>query len=303
MNQRTLLQPPSIHVVVLNWNRRDDTLACLASLQQAATPRLSLILVDQGSADGSVEAVADRFPAVEIVQTGANLGFSGGINMGIRHALAAGAQQVLLLNNDTIVHPRMVERLAERCAADVGIVSPAVFHMDPPHRIWSTGGGIDPVLLEITGNHGRGEGLPPGPIAREFVTGCAMLISRRVFEEVGLFDERFFMYYEDMDFCLRVCAAGYRILLVPDALLWHRVSQSSGGANSPGERYHMARSSGLYFRKHMGGARIPLIVAYRGLSALRWSGRLAAARQWPSLVAYWRGLLAGWLPARAARRG
>ena len=295
MNSRRPEGPPHIYSVVLNWNRRDDTLACLASLSKSTYPHHSLVLVDQGSVDGTVDATQARFPDVQIVQSGGNLGFSKGMNAGIRHVLGMGAEYILLLNNDTIVHPDMVARLAVHLAPDAGVVGPAIYYASAPHRIWSTGGGMDHVLFEITGNHGRDEAVPAGPVDREFITGCAMLVSRRVLEDVGLFDERFFMYYEDMDFCLRVRGAGYRIVLVPDAILWHRVSQSSGGPNSPSRCYHMGRSSGLYFRKHMRSWHIPLIVVYRSLSALRWTGRLAFARNWRGLAAYWRGLAAGWL--------
>jgi len=284
-----------VYVVILNWNRRDDTLACLASMAQSTYQPRRILLVDQGSTDGSVEAVRRRFPAVEVVQTGGNTGFARGMNAGIRHALAAGATDVLLLNNDTIVAPAMLERLVAQRAPEIGMIGPAIFYADRPHQIWSTGGGINPVLFEMTGNHGRGQPLPNRPMPRAFLSGCAMLIPRRVFEDVGLFDERFFMYYEDLDLCLRIGQAGYRLLLVPDAHLWHRVSQSSGGPNTPGERYHTARSSGIFFRKHMHGWRIPLILLYRGLSALRWTGRLARQDNAPALAAYWRGLRHGWL--------
>jgi GT2 family glycosyltransferase len=295
MNLNSGRDLPPITAIILNWNRREDTLACIASLYACGYPHLSIMLVDQASRDETSEAVAERFAGVEIIQSGGNLGFSRGMNLGIRHALDAEAENVLLLNNDTIVQPAMLERLTAHIGAGVGILAPAIFYADAPHRIWSTGGGMNSALFEITGNHGREEGLPPGPIDRDFVTGCAMLIPRHLFENVGLFDERFFMYYEDMDFCLRVRAAGYRIVLVPNAVLWHRVSQSSGGANSPGERYHMGLSSGLYFRKHMHGWRIPLIIGYRFLSALQWTGRLATAGKWRSLATYWRGLITGWL--------
>ena len=286
-----------VHIVVLNWNRCDDTLSCLASLSQSTYSHMHTWLVDQGSDDGSVEAVRRRFPDVEIVQTGGNTGFARGMNAGIRHALEAGAERILLLNNDTIASPTMLDRLVAQISPDVGIAGPAIFYADCPHQIWSAGGGVNRALCETTGNHSRGLPLPASATERAFLSGCAMLIPRQVFEQVGLFDERFFMYYEDLDLCLRIGSAGYRLLLVPDAHLWHRVSQSSGGPNTPAERYHMARSSGIFFRKHMHGWRTPLILPYRSLSAARWTGRLARLGNWRALAAYWRGLCHGWLAA------
>ena len=154
---------------------------------------------------------------------------------------------------------------------------------------------MHPLLLEMTGNHGRGRALPAAPVAQGFLSGCALLLPRSTVERVGLWDERFFMYYEDLDYCRRVAAAGLRLVLVPTAAMWHKVSVSSGGSNSPQERYAMARSSGLYFRKHMRPWQAPFIVAFRLGSALRWTLRLAGRGQWASLCAYWRGLRDGWL--------
>ena len=284
-----------LHVVILNWNRRDDTVSCLASLEQSTRRPDQTWVVDQGSSDGSVQAIRRRFPEICVVQTGCNTGFARGMNTGIRSALDAGASSVLVLNNDTIVSPTMVERLEASLSPNIGAVGPAIFLADTPHAIWSTGGEISRTLLEMTGHHSRREPLPSRPIERKFVSGCAMLIPRRVFADVGLFDERFFMYYEDLDLCMRMVSAGYKLLIAPDAHLWHRVSQSSGGPNSPAERYQMARSSGLYFRKHMHGWRIPLIVFYRMLSAMRWTARLALQHNPRALCAYWRGLLSGWI--------
>jgi GT2 family glycosyltransferase len=285
---------PLVHVIILNWNRCQDTLACLASLQRSTMPALPITVVDQGSVDDSVQQIHAQFPTVRVIETHQNLGFARGMNWGIREVLTTDATHLLLLNNDTLVAPDMVARLLMHATTDVGVLAPAIFYADRPDLIWSAGGEIHPLLLELRENHLRQQPLPPTPVTRTFFTGCALLVQRQVFDTIGLFDERFFMYYEDLDFCLRIQRAGYRMVLVPDATLWHKVAQSSGGANSPAERYHMALSSGLYFRKHLSGWRAPLILSYRFLSALRWTGRLAYQRQWAALRAYWVGLRAGW---------
>jgi GT2 family glycosyltransferase len=286
---------PTVIVVILNWNRCADTLACLASLGESTYHNFAVIVVDQGSQDGSEASIRRAYPAVTVLQTGANLGFGRGMNTGIRQALAAGAKYVFLLNNDTLAAPTLLERLLAHATPDLGMLAPSIFYADRPQVIWSTGGGVHPLLLEMTGDHGRGEPLPAEPRERAFLSGCALLIPRQTLGRAGLFDERFFMYYEDLDLCLRMQQEGYRLLLIPDAHLWHRVAQSSGGANSPNERYQMARSSGIYFRKHMHAANALPIIVYRSLSALRWTLRLAHPRDWPALRAYWRGLAAGWL--------
>lgn len=285
----------SVHVITLNWNRCQDTLECLASLRQLTYQPNKIFVLDQGSVDNSVAEIRRQFPEATVIEVGQNLGFARGMNLGIRHALAAGATHLLLLNNDTLVAPAMLTRMMGCLAPDVALVAPTIFYVDPPDQIWSAGGGIHPVLLEMSGNHGRNGPLPAHPVERPFLCACALLAPRQVFETVGYFDERFFMYYEDLDFCLRARRLGLRLLLAPSAHLWHKVSQSSEGADSPQERYLMARSSGIYFRKHMHGWRIPLILGYRFLSALRCTGRLLWRRRWRALGAYWRGLRDGWL--------
>lgn len=284
---------PLLHIITLNWNRRDDTLAFLASCRaQTYVPR-HVLVVDNGSSDGTLEAVAAAYPDVERLANGANLGFAAGMNAGLRRALAAGADYVLLANNDTTLGPLMLELLvaaARQYAAE--LVAPAIYYADAPTRLWWLGGTLRPMLLEI-----RRYAAPPdrvaAPFAVDFVTGCGMLISRRCLETVGLFDERFFMYYEDHDYCLRVRRAGLRILVEPRAVMYHKVAQSSGGSDSPNERYQMGRSSLQLFRKHARPWQWLAIGPYRTGSALRTLGRLLRRGQYAAAQAYLRGLRDG----------
>lgn len=295
---------PTVHAIILNWNRADDTLACLASLQASAYARLRVLVVDQASHDGSPARIRAAFPDVDVLELPANVGFAAGMNAGMRHALTQGATHLLLLNNDTVVDAGMVAALVAALGPGVGMTGPAIYYHAAPSQLWSQGGDLHPLLLEMSGDHGRAWPLPDRPTPRGFLSGCALLIPRRTVERVGLWDERFFMYYEDLDYCLRVQRAGLALVLVPAAVLWHKVATSSGGPSSPAERYHMARSSGLYFRKHLTVWRAPAILAFRGASALRWSWRLARRSQWTALAAYWRGLVEGWLgPVPPARNG
>jgi len=287
---------PLVIAVVLNWNRRDDTLACVVSLLESTYQPLRVLVCDNGSVDDTPAAVRSAYPSVEVLELGYNRGFAGGANAGLRYALAAGAEYVLALNNDTFVEPTMIERLVEAAAPDVGIVAPLIYYATAPDTIWSAGGVRSRWTLEqihdLRGQ--RDTGIWPSTLKRDFAPGCAMLLSRVVLETVGLFDERFFMYYEDSDLCLRVRRAGHRILLVPAAHMWHKVATSSGGIGSSAERYAMARSSVLFFRKHVRGWQWAIVAPFRLGSAakttarLLWRGRPAAA------LAYWRGLRDGW---------
>jgi len=285
----------SVHVILLNWNRCDDTLECLASLRSSTYHPLHLLVVDQHSNDSSPSRIRATYPEVEVVELGQNVGFAAGMNAGICHALEKRATHLLLLNNDTIVHPEMVAELMAQLKPGVGMVGPAIFYYDRPVEVWSTGGDIHPLLLEMSGNHGRDRALPSQPEAQGFLSGCALLMPRATVERVGLWDERFFMYYEDLDYCLRIKESGLTLVLAPAAHLWHKVSASSGGSASPAERYQMAKSSGLYFRKYMELWRAPFILLFRLGSALLWTWRLARQARWNALAAYWHGLGDGWL--------
>jgi GT2 family glycosyltransferase len=283
--------PPLVMIITLNWNRKDDTLTFLRSCAALHYPRLQLVVVDNASDDGSPAAITAAFPQVTQLLNAANLGFAAGMNVGLRYALAHNADYVFLANNDTVLAPDLIDRLVaaaeERQAA---MAAPAIYYTSAPERLWWLGGQLRPWLLEIR-RYERPPTSEPFPV--DFITGCGMLISRAALDAIGLFDERFFMYYEDSDFCLRAHRAGLPVLVEPRATMYHTVAQSSGGSDSPNERYHMARSSVQYFRKHARAWQWPLIAPYRTASAVRnlWRllrrGRITAAR------AYLRGLYDG----------
>jgi GT2 family glycosyltransferase len=181
-----------------------------------------------------------------------------------------------------------------------GILAPKIYYACDSCRIWSVGGKCHPLTIEKT-NDGRGE-LDRGQwntvLERDYFTGCAMLLSRELLMQVGLFDEAFFMYYEDSDLCRRARIAGFRLLLVPEARVWHKISRSSGGSNSPNERYWMARSSVRFFRKHVQGVRWLIVVPYRTGSALKTVLRLLWYRRHKSAWAYLTGLYHGLMETR-----
>ncbi len=289
---------PRVDVITLTWNQRQDTLDCLESLSHLTYPNCHIILVDNGSTDGTVEAVRECYPAVELIVNVQNLGFQGGFNVGLRHALNTGVDYVFVMNNDTTVQPDILEELVKQAApVDVGMVSPKIYYADQPDRIWSVGGDCDPVTLEMThkGDNQLDRGQWDRVIERDFLVGCAIMMKRSMLEKIGLFDTGFHpAYYEDVDLCMRARRAGFRLLLAPQAKLWHRVARSSGGSGSPQERYLMARHSVRYFRKYIHGWRWLIVVPYRLGSAVKTTLRLARQKRRASIAAYWRGLRDGW---------
>jgi GT2 family glycosyltransferase len=220
--------------IVLNWNGRDDTLCCLESLARVEHEELGIVCVDNGSTDGSQEAVRERFPQVVLIEAGANLGYSAGNNLGLRYALEHGMCWAMLVNNDATVAPDVVagfERAA-RARPRAGILAGKVLFADRPQTIWFAGQRVS----ELLGYSGRprGYGRPDGPrYSRVRATGRAvgalMAISREAIQAVGLLAEDLFLYVEDVDWALRVRHSGLEIVFAPEARAWHRVSASTGG--------------------------------------------------------------------------
>jgi GT2 family glycosyltransferase len=284
---------PLVYIIVVNWNQKDVTLECLESLSGLHYPNYQIVVVDNNSQDGSTQAINDRFPRVEQIYHKENRGSTAGYNAGFRRALSAMADYVLLINNDTYIDPLALDCLVEACEPeDIGLTGPLIYFADYPDKIWSAGAMRSSLTLELKGNHGRGKKFSE-IIERDFLTSCALLFKRSVLERVGLMDEDFFVYQEENDYCLRVKRAGFRLLLVPQAKVWHRVSLTSGGSDSPGERYWMAKNTMIYFRKHARTWQWLFILPWRMGNAFKTSIRLTWKRNWKALSAYWNGLRDG----------
>lgn len=243
---------PRVAVIVLNWNGREDTLACLASLAGAGDGDLAVVVVDNGSTDGSVAAIQQAFPQAHVIPTGANLGYAGGNNVGLRYALAHGYDYVLLLNNDTEVAGDFLSPLVEACERDpqIGVAGPKIYYHDRPNVLWSAGGTI--AWQEGGRTYMRGlEEIDQGQFDRcaevDFMPGCALLVRSALLSEVGLLDERFGMYYEETEWCVRIARAGWRIVYVPESRVWHKVN-AARQAWSPHITYYMARNRLLFLR-------------------------------------------------------
>ena len=235
-----------VTAVVLSWNGREDTLACLRSLEDATYASLSIVLVDNNSQDGSVEAVRNAHPDVRVIALAENRGFAGAVNVGARAALDDGAGHVLLLNNDTTVEPDFLEPLVDAASApDVGAACAQILHAEPPHLVWYAGARYDPRRGHQGRHTGYGEPRRPpalAPYPTDRACGGAMLIPRRAAERVGLLDEELFAYAEDVEWSLRARAAGLSIVVVPSSVVYHSVSAASGGAASPDTLYYALRN-------------------------------------------------------------
>lgn len=242
-------------VVVLNFHGRKDTEACVASIMDGSSDT-TVLVIDNGSHDGTVAAVRSRWPQIETIQNPDNLGFAGGMNTGLRWALDRGAKTVTVLNNDTIVPAGVLDRMVEIAQSGAIAVSPEVRYADGSERVWFGGGAID----ERTGlaRHQSDRelasvelrnGLRPSTI----LAGCCVTASARTWERVGFFDERYFLNFEDSDWSVRASDAGVALYVDPSVHIHHKVSASFVGGYSYLGLFYYTRN-GLYFiRKRLGG--------------------------------------------------
>lgn len=247
-----------VSIIVLNWNNAPDTIACLRSLQRLhGSPRHHVIVVDNGSNDGSAQTIRQTLPDVLLLETGRNLGYAGGNNYGIRYALAQGAGYFCILNNDVTVAPDFLTPMlaAFQTYEGVGITTPLIAEMAKPDQTWELGTALNRQTGIVSRLHG-GEPVSAlqtlAPFAVDIASGAAMLARREVFERVGLLDEGFFLYYEETDWCLAVQRAGYKILAVPSAMVWHKVS-ATVGQTSPLTDYYMLRNHLRLISRHWSG--------------------------------------------------
>lgn len=239
---------PRVAAVVLSWNGRERTLACLRSLGRVTYRPFSVVVVDNGSEDGSSDAVESQHPGVTLVKLPENLGFAGGMNVGARTAFAEGADAVVLLNNDMEVEPGFVEPLVEALRTDPAAAAACaqILLTGEPARVWYAGASFDPRRGHQGRNlrHGKAP-LPPTspPYASDRACGGAMLFTAATHRRLGLFDEALFAYAEDTDWSLRARHAGMHALVVPASVVHHAVSASSGGKSSPNTIYYDLRNS------------------------------------------------------------
>lgn len=246
---------PRIAIVILNWNGMADTMECLASVASIDYPDFRVVVVDNGSTDDSVAAVREAFPSVTLLETGANLGYAGGNNAGIRWALERGFDGVLVLNNDTVVDKDLLHAFAaaQQRFPEAGVFGAKICYYAQPEVLWFAGGEWRPHMLEFghVGKDLRDSAEYSEPRAFDYMTGCALYASAEVFRRVGLFAEEFFLTFEETDWCYRARKLGFAPTYIPDARLWHKVSVSFGGESSALAAYFMTRNRLHFVRRHM----------------------------------------------------
>jgi len=277
------MRPPLVWIIVLNWNRPTLTIDCLRSLRILDYPNYRVLMVDNGSSDDSVAKISAVFPKIEILQTGANLGFGGGNNRGIKRALESGADYVWLLNNDTQVLAETLSRLVSKAQEDLtfGAVGSVLLYSLFPEVVQAWGGGT----INLFSGRARHFQTPSalGPTA--FLTAASLLVRADALKAVSSFDDGFFLYWEDADLCYRIREAGYRLGVASDAKLIH-IESATLAKNNPVQLYHSARSSVRFFFRHSKAPLVPVTIS----SSLRIAKRLARG-QWHEAAALLRGTI------------
>lgn len=263
----------TIAIVVLNWRNAAGTVACLDSLKKVTASDVAVIVVDNGSGDDSVSVIRRQHPDLTLLETGANLGYAGGNNVGIRHALEHGAEFVGVLNNDALVDPDFIQPLlaANRQATCAAITTPMMCETERPDVIWALGAQVDWKTADSRRLH-AGESRAawkdrePQPV--DFAVGTALLAPRQVWECVGLIDESFFLYYEETDWCVRARRLGVPILATPASCIWHE-AEAGGGRTSPQITYYMTRNALRFLKRNLTG-RQPLLPLGRVILRAHW---------------------------------
>ncbi len=274
---------PTVSVIVLNWNGLEDTLECLESLRRSDYPALSVIVVDNGSSDGSVPAIRARFPQIRLIELGRNRGFVDGNNVGLSEALRSGAEFLFVLNNDTVLEPDCISQLLRALDEDpaVGLVGPLMQRTIRPDLV-DMGGDFD---FWFGGVHLRRyvEGrTPEGALPIDYVWGCGLLARAQLFREIGLFDPRYGAYFEDADLCMRAKSRGYRTAVTTRARMVHKIGRS-GEKRFAWQTYMRLRNHLLFFLSYAPPAHypvlLPALVLYQVPAMLIRTARLYLARR------------------------
>jgi GT2 family glycosyltransferase len=265
-----------VAAILVAWNSGQGLWEAVGSTLAGTRRPEWIIVVDNGSSDGSVEQVEARFPEVQVLRSGRNLGYTGGNNLGIKLALERGAQYLWLLNDDVLVAADALELLLAEAEArpEAGLLGPLVLTREKPDVILTAGGVLAAGWFSHTIATGEGNSGQLAAVAEvDYLSGCALLASRRFVQQVGLLDERFFMYYEDVDWGMRAKTAGFEVVAVRSAKVWHPDTRRRDD-QAASVTYYIARNQLFFLQKHRAGyAVMARALARYGRTLLSWSVR------------------------------
>lgn len=269
---------PKIWCIILNWNGCKLLGETLDSVQKMTYPDFEIIVVDNGSEDGSREMVATDYPGVILLENETNLGFGEGNNVGLKYALEHGADWIFLLNNDIAVAPELLSELMKVAhgGPKIGALGPTIYYFDDNDTLWFAGGQVNFWTGQIAhrGIRKKDIGQYPSVENVDYLTGCALLLRAEALRLVGLFDPIYSpAYTEDVDLCQRIRRAGYDLRYVPAGKVWHKVSSSTGGAINPKKTQLKIEHNLIFFKRYAGWYHWPGIVFCTGFLAIFYISR------------------------------
>ncbi|MEI8348983.1 MAG: glycosyltransferase family 2 protein [Candidatus Omnitrophota bacterium] len=234
---------PKVAVIILNYNGKDDTLECLESVDKIDYPHLEVVVADNGSADGSLEAIRHKFPQTKNIAHNVNLGYAEGNNRAILDAVSRGAEYILLLNNDVVVDAGIVGYLmhAIEKLPQAAFLSPKIYYFAEPNRIWFAGGYWSSRCANIiSSGYQQIDDCVSWEETKEteFVFGCAMFFKADIIKHINLMSSEYFLVWEESDWCMRARKLGYKCYIVPAAKAWHKIEASFRKASDGLLRYY-----------------------------------------------------------------
>ena len=242
---------PPVVAIVLNWNSLPDTLECVASLRRSDYSNLIVWVVDNGSREDPTATLEREHPGIRVLRNARNLGYGGGNNRGLTEALAHGATYAVLLNNDTVVAPDTVRRLVGAAEGDgrIAMATPVIFYYDRPTEVYWDGGVVDWRAGDVR-HDSRSLSVDDHLVKSEWLDGSVLLVRMAALREIGLLDERYFLYYEDSEWSVRGARRGWTNVVTRTAHAWHKVARSSGGRANPAVRFYYLRNRYLFMKTH-----------------------------------------------------
>ncbi|OIR07042.1 N-acetylglucosaminyl-diphospho-decaprenol L-rhamnosyltransferase [mine drainage metagenome] len=291
-------------IIIVNWNSYNYTFQCINSINQTNNHEFDIIVVDNNSEDGSGIQLKEAFNNIVLIQSDKNTGFAGGNNLGIRYAIDHGYEYSFMLNNDTVVPQNFLSPLIEYMESHTGIgmIQPKIYFNHDRSLLWNGGSYYNHFLgLTYTSNHFFSFFKNIERIKKvDWVTGCAFLAKNSVLEEVGYFDEKFFMYYEDVDLSFRIKKAGHTLIYHPASVVYHEAGASlkkkvktREGYLNPYVHYLNARNKIYFLRKHTAVYYLPGVIVFSFLHSVAFIGYFVARGRFSKLNSFLKGLKDG----------
>lgn len=286
---------PLVSIVIPTYNQKKDVLECLQSLATLEYSNPEVIVVDNGSTDGTPDDIEKLHPKVKLIRNSSNLGVTGGRNLGAKHSRG---EYIFFLDHDTVVDKSALCELVEIIQSDpkIGVVGPGIYHHDEPKKIGSLGTSIGSFTGKVSFNYaGRINNGQFPEVMDVQVLPTAFLVRRKVLEKVDFFDDIYFATYEDTDFCFRVRKLGYRVVCLPKAKVWHKVPLSDGRQEiSILKTYYMARNRTIFMKKYATTFDFMLfLIMFMPIYAVYYTLNFLKLGRQDLLLNYWRGVMAG----------